>query len=213
MSDRLHLTEWMMPNQANVAVLESESGGKNLYLKGTAIQGDVRNRNNRIYPKTEIERAVAEMKARISEFGPIAGECDHPDNLTTALDRVSHLIEDVWMDGADGFAKFKIVDVGLGTIVGGLVKAGMRVGVSSRGSGNVDSQGLVSDFEIHTIDVVANPSAPNAYPTPILENIMKTSLGRETYSLAHIIKEDKKAQAEFQNAFKAFLNTVHKSQG
>lgn len=213
MSDRLHLTEWVMPNQANVAVLEAESGGKNLYLKGIAIQGDVRNRNNRIYPKAEIERAVAEMKARIGEFGPIAGECDHPDNLTTALDRVSHLIEDVWMDGADGYAKFKIVDVGLGTIVGGLVKAGMRVGVSSRGSGNVDSQGLVSDFEIHTVDVVANPSAPNAYPTPVLEGIMRTSIGREAYSLAHIIKEDKKAQIEFQSAFKEFLNTIHKSQG
>lgn len=117
------------------------------------------------------------------------------------------------MAGADGHAKFKIVDVGLGTLVGGLVKAGMRIGVSSRGSGNVDSQGIVSDFEIHTIDVVANPSAPNAYPTPILESIMQTSIGREAYSLAHIVREDAKAQAEFRNAFNEFLTNLHKSQG
>ncbi len=213
MSDRKHLVEWVMPNQANVAVLEGEGANKSLYLKGIAIQGDVRNRNNRVYPKSEIERAVAEMKARISDYGPIAGECDHPDNLTTALERVSHLIEDVWMDGADGHAKFKVVDVGLGSLVGGLIKAGMRVGVSSRGSGNVDSNGNVSDFEIHTIDVVANPSAPEAYPTPILESIMKSSIGREAYSLAHIVKENAEAQSEFRKAFNEFLTNLRKSQG
>jgi hypothetical protein len=199
------LVERVMPEIARVNILESADAGKPLLLKGIAIQGDVQNRNGRVYPKGEIENAVKELKERISRDGPVAGECDHPDNLGLALDRISHLIEDIWMDGPDGHAKFKVMPFGLGEIITGLVKHGMKIGVSSRGSGNVDGQGRVSDFEIVTIDIVANPSAPNAYPKPILESLQGSPSGRTVTNLAEAIRQDPKAQKYFSNAVLDFL--------
>jgi len=177
---RKTLIETVQPEIAAVHVLnESNDPKKAVVLAGIAIQGDTQNRNGRVYPKTEIENAVKQMKERISSSGPIPGECDHPDNLGLDLARVSHLIKDIWMDGADGHAKFEIMPFGLGEIITGLIKHGMNMGVSSRGSGNVDGNGIVSDFEILTIDMVANPSAPDAYPRPILESLHSSRSGRE----------------------------------
>lgn len=205
------LVEWVQPELARVHIHESRESGKALLLSGTAIQGDVKNRNGRVYPKSEIEAAVADLKERIKRDGPVPGECDHPDNLGLALDRVSHLIEDIWMEGTDGHAKFKVMPFGLGEIITGLVEHGMKIGVSSRGSGNVDGQGNVSDFEIVTIDIVANPSAPNAYPTPILESLQASRQGREVLSLSEAIRQDPKAQTYFKNELVSFMKNVLKS--
>lgn len=205
------LVEWTTPEAASVQIVEGAGEAKNLLLSGIAIQGDVQNRNGRIYPKEEIETAVTDLRNRIKRDGPVPGECDHPDNLGLALDRVSHLIEDIWMDGSDGHAKFNVMPFGLGEIITGLVRHGMKIGVSSRGSGNVDASGRVSDFEIVTIDIVANPSAPNAYPTPILESLQASRQGRSVSSLAEAVRQDPKAQKYFVKELMSFVQNELKA--
>jgi hypothetical protein len=199
------LIETVQPEFANVHLIESADEKKAVVLSGIAIQGDIKNRNGRVYPKAEIENAVKQMKERLQKDGPIPGECDHPDNLGLDLARVSHLIKDVWMEGADGHAKFEIMPFGLGEIITGLIRHGMKMGVSSRGSGNVDSQGNVSDFEILTIDVVANPSAPDAYPRPIVESLHSSRSGREVMSLAEAVRQDPQAQKYLKEGLIEFM--------
>jgi hypothetical protein len=204
---RQDLFEYAEPKVAALQIKEGEGDAatKSLVLAGIAIQGDIRNRNGRIYPAKEIERAVLDMKAKINEFGPILGESDHPDNLQISLSRVSHLIKDVWMEGANGLAKFEVLPVGEGEIITSMVRHGAKIGVSSRGSGAVDHDGMVSDFEIVTIDIVANPSAPGAYPKPILESMRRTKTGQEAVKLAEALRHDDSAQKHFLNAIDRFL--------
>lgn len=204
---RQTLVETVQPEIAHVQLLNEGENQKAILLAGTAIQGDIKNRNGRVYPKAEIENAVKQMKERLDSDGPIPGECDHPDNLGLDLARVSHLIKDVWMEGADGHAKFEIMPFGLGEIITGLIQHGMKMGVSSRGSGNVDSQGIVSEFEILTIDVVANPSAPNAYPRPIVESLQNSRSGREVMSLAEAVRQDPQAQSYLTKGIIEFMKT------
>lgn len=179
---RTSLKEQLSFDRANI-VIESESngsGGKNLYMKGIFIQGDVKNANERVYPVNEIERAVKTLNRQISDGNSVLGEVDHPDDLKINLDRVSHMITDMWMDGANGFGKLKILPTPMGQLVQTMLEAGVKLGVSSRGSGNVDdSNGRVSDFEIVTVDIVAQPSAPNAYPKAIYESMMNMRNGHK----------------------------------
>lgn len=206
---RQTLVEHIQPSMASIEVLtEGTSDDPCMYLEGVAIQGDVRNRNERVYPLDEIKRAVQDMQSRIEENGPIAGECDHPDNLTTSLQNTSHIIESIRLEDKNGIARFKIMPFGYGEVVQGLIKHGLKVGVSSRGSGSVDDEGRVSDFEIHTIDMVANPSAPGAYPKPIMEAIERSSRGREALSLNGALRDDPKAQSHFNSLLMGFLDEL-----
>src|SRR5690606_33608661 len=108
----------------------------------------------------------------------ILGELDHPPELTINLDRVSHKITEMWLQGNNGYGKLKIIDkVPMGQIARGLLESGVKLGVSSRGSGNVSNSGIVSDFEIVTVDIVAQPSAPDAYPTSIYESLFNMKGG------------------------------------
>lgn len=204
------LIETILPDEtfSPVRLVESADGSKKVRLEGVAIQGDVKNHNGRNYPKSEIERAVKEMNDRIKKFGPVPGECDHPDTLTINYERASHLITEMWMDGSNGNAKFDVVPVGLGEIIAGFIKAGARPGVSSRGTGNVGSKGDVSDFDIVTIDVVATPSAPNAYPKPILESLQGTKQGRDLVSVADALKHDPRAQKFMKREIERFIRQV-----
>ena len=161
-------------------IIESEGNGdkKSLYMKGIFIQGGVRNANERIYPVAEIEVAVKTLNEQITNGYSVLGEVDHPDDLKINLDRVSHMITQMWMDGANGFGKLKILPTPMGQLVSTMLDSGVKLGVSSRGSGNVDdSSGKVSDFEIVTVDIVAQPSAPNAYPKAIYEGLMNMRNG------------------------------------
>lgn len=144
---------------------------KHWYLKGIFIQGEIENLNGRIYPREEIANAVATLQEQIKLHGGVLGELDHPDTLVVDVKNVSHIIEDIKMNGNDGIGKMKILpSVPQGKIVEGLLSEGVPLGVSSRGSGNVDDYtNRVSDFEIVTIDIVATPSAQDARPTPIYE--------------------------------------------
>jgi hypothetical protein len=197
------LREQLTFNQANIQVLE-ESGpdghGKNLYLKGICIEGNKRNANDRVYPLHEISKAVNTINQQIKEGNSVLGEVDHPDDLKINLDRVCHSVEGMWMDGEAGCGKLKILPTPMGELIKTLLTSGVKLGVSSRGSGNVDDRtGHVSDFEIVTIDVVAQPSAPNAYPKAIYESLMNMKYGHRLLEVAKEAGEDNKVQKYLKN--------------
>jgi hypothetical protein len=176
-----YLREHLSFTQARAEILSEEAAdgsGKNLYLKGICIEGGVRNANERVYPVNEITKAVDTINEQIKTGHSVLGEVDHPEDLKINLDRVSHMIEKMWMDGPAGYGKLKILPTPMGELVKTMLTSGVKLGVSSRGSGNVnDANGHVSDFEIVTVDVVAQPSAPNAYPTAIYEGLLNHAGG------------------------------------
>lgn len=181
------LYEYMSPTRGDMQIKEGvgSNGKRNFFMEGVFIQADVRNHNQRVYPKNEITEAVQNIQERISNGETVLGELDHPDELTINLDRVSHMITEMYMDGQNGCGKLKIIDnTPCGKIAHGLLEAGVRLGVSSRGSGNVDHSGSVSDFEITTVDIVAQPSAPEAYPRSIYESLYNMRGGAAIFEMA-----------------------------
>jgi len=192
----LYLKEHLTFDRAGMVVeSEGEGKGKSLYMKGIFIQGGVKNANERVYPVSEIESAVQTLNEQISTGYSVLGEVDHPDDLKINLDRVSHMITSMWMDGANGFGKLKILPTPMGQLVTTMLESGVKLGVSSRGSGNVnDMNGHVSDFEIVTVDIVAQPSAPNAYPKAIYEGMMNMRHGHRTLEIAKDAQSDAKVQ-------------------
>ena len=197
------LREQLTFTQANIQVLEESSTdgqGKNLYLKGICIEGNKRNANDRVYPLHEISKAVNTINQQIKEGNSVLGEVDHPDDLKINLDRVCHSVEGMWMDGDTGCGKLKILPTPMGELIKTLLTSGVKLGVSSRGSGNVDDRtGHVSDFEIVTIDVVAQPSAPNAYPKAIYESMMNMKYGHRLLEVAREAGEDSKVHRYLKN--------------
>jgi hypothetical protein len=189
----LYLKEHLTFDAARMVVEGVE--GKDLYMKGICIQGGVKNANERVYPVSEIERAVATLNKQVVEGYSVLGEVDHPDDLKINLDRVSHMITEMWMDGPNGFGKMKILPTPMGNLVRTMLESGVKLGVSSRGSGNVsDASGQVSDFEIVTVDIVAQPSAPNAYPKAIYEGLMNMKNGHRVFEMAKEAGQGDKAQ-------------------
>ena len=206
----LNLTETLSFDQAKMVVetTENDAGGKDLYLKGICIQGGVRNANQRVYPVTEISRAVNTLNDQIKGGYSVLGEVDHPEGLNVNLDRVSHMITEMWMDGPNGYGKLKIIPTPMGQLIQTMIQNGVKLGVSSRGSGNVkdDGSGEVSEFEIITVDAVAQPSAPGAYPTPIYEHLMDTRGGYKALQLAQELKGDTKAQKYLKESLVNIIN-------
>ena len=200
----LYLREHLTFDQARVQVLHEGKDGKDLYMKGICIQGGIKNANQRVYPVNEIQTAVKTLNDQIGSGYSVLGEVDHPDDLKINLDRVSHMITEMWMDGPNGYGKMKILPTPMGQLVKTMLESGVKLGVSSRGSGNVSEYGggEVSDFEIITVDVVAQPSAPGAYPTPIYEHLMNTRGGNKAMGMAAEVRNDKKAQKYLQDAIK-----------
>ena len=189
----LYLREHLTFDAAQM-VLEGVEG-KDLYMKGICIQGGVKNANERVYPVNEIERAVNTLTEQLRTGHSVLGEVDHPDDLKINLDRVSHMIQSMWMDGPNGFGKLKILPTPMGNLVRCMLDSGVKLGVSSRGSGNVDDRtGHVSDFEIVTVDVVAQPSAPNAYPKAIYEGLMNMRYGHRALEVAREAGKSDKVQ-------------------
>lgn len=178
---KMILQEILSPVASNTVVESEDSpNGKNLYMKGIFIQGGVKNANERVYPVSEIESAVRTLNEQITSGYSVLGEVDHPDDLKINLDRVSHCIVHMTMDGPNGIGKLKILPTPMGKLVETMLESGVKLGVSSRGSGNVnDYDGKVSDFEIVTVDIVAQPSAPNAYPKAIYEGLMNMKHGHK----------------------------------
>jgi hypothetical protein len=204
------LKEHLSFNQANIVTesIEEANGGKSLYMKGIFIEGDVRNQNNRIYTKEEIHSAVKSINEKIKSGYSVLGEADHPDDLNINLDRVSHMITEMDTDGANGIGKLKLLPTPMGNICKTLIESGCHLGVSSRGSGNVNDSGIVKDFEIITVDIVANPSAPSAYPDPIYERIMNHSRGNVLMDVAEATRHDKGAQRYLQEEVTNFIKNL-----
>ncbi len=198
----LYLREHLTFDQARVQVLHEGKDGKDLYMKGICIQGGIKNANQRVYPVNEIQTAVKTLNDQISSGYSVLGEVDHPDDLKINLDRVSHMITEMWMDGPNGYGKMKILPTPMGQLVRTMLESGVKLGVSSRGSGNISEYGggQVSDFEIITVDVVAQPSAPGAYPTPIYEHLMNTRGGNKAMDMASEVRNDKRAQRYLKDA-------------
>lgn len=189
-----YLREHLTFDQARM-VTETDSDGKSLYMKGICIQGGVKNANKRVYPVSEIQAAVSTLNEQINQGNSVLGEVDHPDDLKINLDRVSHMVTEMWMDGPNGYGKLKVLPTPMGNLVKTMLESGVKLGVSSRGSGNVrEASGDVSDFEIVTIDIVAQPSAPDAYPTAIYEGLLNMRGGHRVLEVAAEVRENQKAQ-------------------
>ena len=203
------LYEYMSADHAGLKLMESEDG-KDLFMHGLFIQGNVENQNGRVYPKEEIERAVESVRSRLSKGETVLGELDHPEELQINLDRVSHLIVDMYNEDANGMGKLKIIDTPRGNIARSLLKAGAKLGVSSRGSGNVSEAGKVSDFDIVTVDIVAQPSAPDAYPKTIYESLFNMRGGQVIYNTATAMTHDKNAEKHLMKQITAFINELKK---
>lgn len=203
MSKRQVLIESISPSTANL--IESvEEGTKNLYLSGIMMQADILNGNGRKYPLSELARVVELAHKRLMEGDLICGELNHPDTLTIDLKNVSHAITELRIDGSNALGKCKILPTPVGQIAKGLLEGGIRLGVSSRGTGNVDDTGMVSGFELVTIDIVATPSAPAAYPQMVRE-----ALGdKKIRTLAEAVIEDPAAQKYFKKAMGEFITTL-----
>ena len=184
------LYEYMSPEQSQIQLMESNDG-KDLYMQGLFIQGDVKNQNGRVDPKDEIKRAVENVTERLNKGETVMGELDHPEELQINLDRVSHIITEMMCNDANGMGKLKVIDTPMGNIARALLKAGAKLGVSSRGSGNVNESGRVSDFDIVTVDIVAQPSAPDAYPKTIYESLFNMKGGSMIHDIAKDYTHDK----------------------
>ena len=194
-----YLKEHLSFTQAGLEILSEEaqdgSGKGTLKLKGICIEGGVRNANERVYPVSEIATAVNTINEQIKTGHSVLGEVDHPDDLKINLDRVSHMIEKMWMEGPAGMGTLKILPTPMGELVKTMLTNGVKLGVSSRGSGNVnDANGHVSDFEIVTVDVVAQPSAPNAYPQAIYEGLLNMRGGQRLLDMYKDPGSSNKAQ-------------------
>lgn len=209
MNNRLY--EFISHDRAQI-VLESSKDGKNMFMSGIFIQGEVQNQNKRVYPLEQIRRAVGSVVERITEGETILGELDHPEELSINLDRVSHIIESMWMENSDGHGKLKIIGTPMGNIVRTLLESGAKLGVSSRGSGNVDTGGQVSEFDIVTVDIVATPSAPNAYPRTIYESLFNMRGGPRVYetSAQYTHGNDVTAQKYLEKDILQFIRELRK---
>ena len=208
----LYLKENLTFDRAGIQVINEDSAdgkGKDLYMKGVFIEGGVKNANERVYPVHEIEKAVGTINDQIKGGYSVLGEVDHPDDLKINLDRVSHMITEMWMDGPAGFGKLKVLPTPMGELVRAMLTSGVKLGVSSRGSGEVnESSGHVSGFEIITVDVVAQPSAPHAYPKAIYEGLMNMRGGNQVFEMAREASEDQKVQKYLKEAVKGFIKDL-----
>lgn len=205
MSSEILLCEELSPTEAHL-IEESSQDGKNMWLSGIFMQADIKNRNGRNYPLQEISSAVNAANQRIKESDGILGELDHPQTLTINLDRVSHVITEMRMDGNNAYGKAKLLSTPMGNIARELVKSGVRLGVSSRGAGTVTESGGVSNFQFVTVDIVAQPSAPGAMPDTIYESLLMNKHGSEALKLSHQVRNDPAAQKYLKREIEKFLS-------
>jgi len=152
---------------------ESEDGKKNHFIQGVFMQAEQKNRNGRVYKKGILENEVKRYNDSFVKKNRALGELNHPQGPTVNLDRVSHMIKDLKFEGNDCVGKAKLLDTPMGNIAKNLVKEGAQLGVSSRGMGSLEEKNGVNyvkdDFMLSAVDIVADPSAPNAFVNGIME--------------------------------------------
>ena len=152
----------------------TEGKGKEQYIKGIFMQADIKNQNGRVYPKEVLEKEVKNFNNKYVKEGRALGELGHPAGPVINLDRVSHVIKDLTQDGSNFVGKAKVMDTPNGRIVKNFISEGVKLGVSSRGMGSVktNKEGVnevQKDFVLSTVDIVADPSAPDAFVNGIME--------------------------------------------
>lgn len=154
-------------------ITEENDGTKNYFIEGIFMESEKKNRNGRVYPRNVLMREVKRYNEEFVKSNRAMGELGHPDGPTVNLERVSHIIKELKEDGSNIIGKAKILDTPYGKIVKNLIDEGVKIGVSSRGMGslkNVDGINQVQeDFILSAVDIVADPSAPNAFVEGIME--------------------------------------------
>lgn len=152
---------------------EVKDGEKNYFIEGVFMQAETKNRNGRIYPAKVMGKEIERYNTEYVQQNRAMGELGHPEGPTVNLERVSHIIKDLRVEGNDIYGKAKIMDTPYGKIVKNLMVEGAKIGVSSRGMGSLkehDGANIVQeDFMLAAVDVVADPSAPNAFVNGIME--------------------------------------------
>ena len=157
------------------SIVEGKSGKKSTFLEGVFMQAENKNKNGRIYTREVLTQAVDRFVNEQVITGRAVGELNHPDSPSINLDKVSHRITELKWDGNNVMGKALILDTPSGQIVKGLVEGGVQLGVSSRGMGSLDFRDganyVRDDFMLNTIDIVQDPSAPNAFVNGIMEGV------------------------------------------
>ena len=153
---------------------EKEGGGKNYKIKGIFLQADIKNRNGRVYPMEVLEKEVSRYNKKFINENRAYGELGHPDGPTVNLERVSHMVTELYPDGKNFIGEAKIMETPMGKIVKNIMNEGGKLGVSSRGMGSLNQKNganyVRDDFYLATAaDIVADPSAPNAFVEGIME--------------------------------------------
>ena len=159
---------------AKVTITEGKNGKKNHFIEGVFLQGEIKNRNGRMYPLSTLQREAASYNSKYIEKGRALGELGHPDGPTINLDRVSHLITSLKQEGNNYVGKARLLDTPMGNIAKNLIDEGVKLGVSSRGLGTIRERDgvkvVMDDFMLATAaDIVADPSAPDAFVNGIME--------------------------------------------
>ena len=172
----LNLITEYREDSVEVITEAKEDGKKNYFIEGIFMQGDIKNRNGRIYPSKTFETEMGRYQKEFIETKRALGELGHPDGPQINGDRVSHLITEMRRDGNDFYGKAKILSTPMGEIVKSLLDEGVKIGVSTRGLGSVKAgrDGVMEvqkDFHLSTVDIVTDPSAPNAFVNGIMENV------------------------------------------
>jgi len=203
-------------------IVEERNGKKSLYIEGVFLQGDIKNRNGRMYPMETLRREVARYNENHVQAGRALGELGHPDGPTVNLDRVSHKITSLRESGSNFIGKAKILNTPMGKIAESLITEGVKLGVSSRGVGSlrVSREGINvvgEDFMLATAaDIVADPSAPDAFVSGIMEGkdwvwdggILREKYASKTYARINTLVDQKKLDEQKLNLFNDFLNNL-----
>ena len=203
-------------------IVEERNGKKNLYIEGVFLQGDIKNRNGRMYPMETLRREVQRYTENHVQAGRALGELGHPDGPTVNLDRVSHKIVSLKESGSNFIGKAKILNTPMGKIAESLISEGVKLGVSSRGIGSLtqtkEGVNIVSDdFMLATAaDIVADPSAPDAFVEGIMEGkdwvwdggILRERAAAKTYAHINTLVDQRALQENKIKMFNDFLNNL-----
>jgi hypothetical protein len=197
-------------NFATQVLVEAVGNEKKTYIKGVFAESEKRNRNGRIYDFKEMQLACAKLNEAASQGRHVLGELDHRSELEVKLESVSHRIMSAEMNGNDLICKAEILEKHpKGAIAKALIDSGVQLGVSTRGSGQVnESTGRVSNFNLVTVDLVANPSAINAYPETIMEQIEMHKRGQYLMNVAEARQYDMAAEKYFQQEVERFIKAM-----
>ena len=200
-------------------IVESRNGKKNLFIEGVFLQGEIKNRNGRMYPMNTLAREVGRYNENFVQKGRALGELGHPDGPTVNLDRVSHKIVSLKESGNNFIGKAKILSTPMGKIASNLLDEGVKLGVSSRGVGSLNKTNegysvVGEDFTLATAaDIVADPSAPDAFVDGIMEGkewvwdggIIRERLASKTYKRINTLVDQNKLDEQKLSVFQDFL--------